>query len=354
MFFPAEYRSLSLEDAYARIRDLRAKLGKDVIILGHHYMTDAVIQFADYRGDSLELARKATQAGDARYIVFCGVHFMAETASILSKPGQIVVIPDRRAGCLLADMAETDEVQRAWEQLTPLWGQDITPITYVNSTAELKAFCGEHNGIVCTSSNARKICEWAFKQSAHLLFFPDQNLGTNTVLKMGVSREQIKVWNPTRPLGGHLDIAQARVVVWRGFCNVHDRFTIEHVAAVRAKYPGIRVVVHPECTPEVVAASDENGSTSYIIQAIQKAPTGARLAIGTEANMVYRLAAENPDKLIIPLVDAYCVSMERINPYNLLRTLQSIVDDHPQEIVEVPAAIKSSAKTALERMLQQS
>jgi len=354
LFFPEAYKTLTQDQVAARIRTIKEKLGKELIILGHHYMSDAVIQFADYRGDSLELSRKAAQAGEAHYIVFCGVHFMAETAAILSRPGQIVTIPDRRAGCLLADMAEIEEVRRAWDDLYALWGDDLTPITYVNSAAELKAFCGEHGGVICTSSNAAKICRWALQRSNHALFFPDANLGTNTALAMGIPRDQIKVWNPSRPLGGNPDIAQARFVAWRGFCNVHVHFTLEHIAAVRARYEGIKVVVHPECSPEVVAQSDANGSTSFIVQYVRQAPAGARIAIGTESNLVYRLAKESPDKLVVPLVESYCISMERINPYNLLRTLDSLLEGHPMELIEVSPENARWARVALERMLQES
>ena len=346
------YKRLSREEAIARVGELKAKLGRDLVILGHHYMSDDVIQFADFRGDSLQLSQEAARVEDARYIVFCGVHFMAETADILRRPGQVVVIPDKRAGCLLADMAETDEVRNAWKSLTDLWGDDITPITYVNSTASLKAFCGRNGGIVCTSSNAAEVCRWALERTRHVLFFPDANLGTNTALSMGIPREQIMTWDPSRPLGGNPDIDRARFVVWRGFCYVHSHFTPEHVAAIRAKYEGIRIVVHPECSPEVVELSDENGSTSYIVRVAEKAPAGARLAIGTECNLVYRLAQEHPDKLIVPLVDSYCVSMARINLYNLLRSLESIVEGRPVEVVEVPEQVKAEAQIALQNMLR--
>ena len=351
-----DYTQLDDLEVVRRIEMAKAKLGKELVILGHHYVSDEVIQFADYRGDSLQLSRQAAASVDARYIVFCGVHFMAETAAILSRPGQIVVFPNLRAGCQMADMAEPDDVQEAWDQLTGIWDEsDLIPITYVNSAASLKAFCGRHGGIVCTSSNAAKICQWALERANHILFFPDENLGTNTALGMGVPTDRIKVWNPSRPRGGNDEsLSQATFVVWRGFCYVHHRFTVEHVAAVRAKYGGIQVVVHPECLPEVVALSDAVGSTSFIIKYAQEAPSGARMAIGTESNLVYRLAKEHADKLIVPLAESFCVSMARNNMRNLLQSLDSILDGHPREVVDVAPEIKEPARIAVERMLRES
>jgi len=351
LVFRQEHKRLSEAEVAARIWAAKAKLGKEMVILGHHYMSDAVIQFADYRGDSLELSRRAAQASEARYIVFCGVHFMAETASILSRPDQIVLIPDVRAGCIMADMAETDEVEQAWADLDALWPGDVTPITYVNSVASLKAFCGAHGGIACTSSNAAKICRWALDRTGHVLFVPDQNLGANTALAMGIPADEVMIWHPSRPYGGNPNIEEARFVVWRGFCNVHVQFAIEHIIAIRAKYPDIQVVVHPECAPDVVALADANGSTSYIVRYVREAPAGAKIAVGTEANLVYRLAKECPDKMVIPLADSYCVSMERINPWNLLRSVESILAGDPVEQVSVPPEIRKPAKVALERML---
>ena len=355
----------SAQDAYSQLDDLepvqriraaKAKLGKELVILGHHYVSDEVIQFADYRGDSLQLARQAAASDEARYIVFCGVHFMAETAAILSRPGQIVVFPNLRAGCQLADMAEIGDVQAAWDSLMSLWPEsDLIPITYVNSAASLKAFCGRHGGIVCTSSNAARICRWALGRASHVLFFPDENLGTNTALEMGVPWDRIKVWNPSKPWGGNDEgLSQATFVVWRGFCYVHHRFTVEHVAVMRAKYQGIQVVVHPECLPGVVAQADAAGSTSFIIKYAQEAPSGARMAIGTESNLVYRLAKEHSDKLIVPLSESFCVSMARNDMRNLLQTLDSIIDGHPREIVDVAPEVKEPARIAVERMLRES
>ena len=350
------YNQLDDREIARRIQSAKARLGKELVILGHHYVSDEVIQFADYCGDSLQLSRQAAALDDAKYIVFCGVHFMAETAAILCHPEQMVLLPNMRAGCQMADMAEISDVQAAWDGLTSLWPEsDLIPITYVNSAAALKAFCGEHGGIVCTSSNAAKICRWALDRANHVLFFPDENLGTNTALDMGIPRDRIKVWNPSKPWGGNAEgLAQATFVVWRGFCYVHHRFTVEHVAAIRAKYDGIQVVVHPECLPEVVAQADATGSTSFIVRFAREAPTGARIAIGTESNLVYRLAKEYPDKLIVPLSESFCVSMARNNMRNLLETLDSILDGHPKEVVDVAQEVKEPARIAVERMLRES
>lgn len=350
----AEYGQMSWNEIAARIKRAKAKLGDELVILGHHYVSDEVIQFADYRGDSLQLSRQAANVPNARYIVFCGVHFMAETAAVLSRPEQMVLVPNLKAGCMLAEMGQIDDVEAAWVQLSQLWPDDVTPITYVNSAASLKAFCGRHGGIVCTSSNAAQICAWALERRGHVMFFPDENLGTNTALAMGIEPERIKVWDPSQPWGGNEDIEQAKFVVWRGFCYVHTQFTVEHVKAIRERYDNMRVVVHPESRPAVVAAADDNGSTAYIIKVVEAAPAGARFAIGTEANLVHRLAKENPDKLIVPLVESFCVSMARNNIYNLVRTLDSILEGNPVERVDVEPEIKREARLAVERMLQES
>jgi quinolinate synthase len=351
----AEYKQLTLDQVAERIRAAKAELGNEVVILGHHYVSDEVIQFADYRGDSLQLSRQAANVPDARYIVFCGVHFMAETAAVLSRDEQIVLVPTTRASCMMAEMADIEEVSAAWDDLDGLWPGDVTPITYVNSTARLKAFCGRHDGISCTSSNAADIVQWALARKDHVFFFPDENLGTNVALSLGIPREQIKVWNPSQPWGGNpTDIDKARVIVWRGFCYVHTQFAVEHVEAIRAKYDDIQVIVHPECTPEVVQAADANGSTSFIIQMVEKAPEGARIAVGTEANLVHRLNAQYPKKLVIPLAESHCVAMGRNNVYNLLHALESILAGQPVAQVQVSPEIREYAKIAVERMLQES
>jgi quinolinate synthase len=355
LLIPQLYAELDDAEVSRRIEEIRKDLGSRVVILAHHYTSDAVVEHADFRGDSLGLSRQAAAQADAEFIVFCGVHFMAETASILSQPGQTVVIPDLGAGCQMADMAEIVDVEAAWAALSERWGESsLLPITYVNSAASLKAFCGKHGGIVCTSSNAERICRWALDRAEHLLFFPDQNLGTNTALAMGYPDDAIRVWNPSKLDESAAGLREATFVVWRGFCYVHHRFGIEHVQAVRAQHPGIEVIVHPECLPEVVAAADGNGSTAWIIRHVEAAPSGARIAVGTECNLVYRLAKAHPNKLIVPLRDSFCVSMARNNPRNLLQVLESLRDGKPRNVVEVPPETKELARVAVERMLEES
>ncbi len=346
---------LSEAEAMERIVRLKRELGRRVVILGHHYQRDEVIQFADYRGDSLELSRiAAKEAGDAEYIVFCGVDFMAETAAMLCRPDQTVLMPARNAGCPMAKMADAHQAQAAWDTLTQLWGDDITPITYQNSYADVKAFCGRHGGAVCTSANCRALLEWAYGQRGHVLFMPDEHLGTNTALAMGIPREQIAVWDPEAvPLSAEdlSGLHKARIVVWKGYCNVHTRFTVEQVRRVREQYGPIIVVVHPECRAEVVAAADENGSTSYILKRVQNAPAGSRFAIGTEINMVSRLAKDNPDKLVVPLTRSLCATMFMTNVFNLLEVLESVATGQPTGVVRVEPETARWANLALERML---
>ena len=346
---------LSEAGAMERIGRLKRELGSRVVILGHHYQRDEVIQFADYQGDSLELSRIAAKdAREAEYIVFCGVDFMAETAAMLCQPNQTVLMPARNAGCPMAKMADAHQAQVAWDALAGLWGDDITPITYQNSYADVKAFCGRHNGAVCTSANAQALLEWAYGQRGHVLFLPDEHLGTNSALALGIPREQIAVWDPDAPPMTTEDAAsmeKARIVVWKGYCNVHTRFNVEQIRQVREKYGPITVVVHPECRAEVVAASDESGSTSYILKRVQNAPSGSRFAIGTEVNMVSRLAKENPDKLVVPLTRSLCATMFMTDVFNLLDTLESIVQGRPIGEVHVEAEVAKWANLALERML---
>jgi len=346
---------LSEQQAMERIARLKRELGRRVVILGHHYQRDEVIQFADYRGDSLELSRiAAREARDAEYIVFCGVDFMAETAAMLCQPGQTVLMPARNAGCPMAQMADAHQAQAAWEALTALWGDDVTPITYQNSYADVKAFCGRHGGAVCTSANCGALFKWAFAQRGHILFLPDEHLGTNTALGMGIPRERIAVWDPENPplaAPERARLDQAQVVVWKGYCSVHTRFTVEQVKRVREQYGPITVVVHPECRAEVVAASDESGSTSYILQRVQNAPPGSRFAIGTEINMVARLAKDNPDKLVVPLARSLCATMFMTNVFNLLGVLEGVIAGDPPGIVRVDPEVALWANLALERML---
>lgn len=348
----ADYQALSEDQVFARIEQARSDLGKDVVILAHHYQRDEVVRFADFRGDSLELSRVAADVHDARYIVFCGVDFMAETAAMLCSPTQTVCIPARAAVCPMAQMANAEQAQVAWQHLSRYWGDDLIPITYQNSYASVKAFCGEHGGAVCTSANAEALFRWALKQKGHILFFPDEHLGTNSALALGIPRNKIVVWNPADPEASALAARDATVVVWKGYCHVHTFFTVEQVAEVRRKYPGIQVVVHPECPAEVVAVADSYGSTSHIIHVVESAPAGASFAIGTEIHMVARLAKDHPDKLIVPLARGLCGAMYTINPYNLSYTLDHLLMDDPVNVVTVDPEIAKWANLALQRMLE--
>ena len=348
-----KYANLSADDLYAAIWQAKRVLGEKLTILVHHYQRDEVIQFADYRGDSLDLSRRAVQAECAQYIVFCGVYFMAETAAILCKPEQVVVQPAIEAGCPMASMVNAADAAHAWAVLSAMWGDDLVPMTYQNSTAEVKAFVGQHGGAVCTSSNARKLFEWAFSKGNHLLFLPDEHLGTNTALAMGVPREQIGIWNPANPPDAG-SLTQCRVVVWRGYCHVHTKFTVEDVAAARANYPGCRIVVHPEVPHEVLALADASGSTAQIIQYVQDAPPGARIIIGTEWHLVNRLHQEYPDKTILPLFRSTCMNMAMTTPKHLLYVLESILEGHPRNVVVVNAEVAGWARLALQRMLEAS
>ena len=356
---PDEYRNLSDDEMLARIKAAKEKLGPDVVILGHHYQREEVIQFADYRGDSLELSRiAATQAAGARYIVFCGVDFMAETAAMLCDPSQTVLMPALEAPCPMAAMANAADAQIAWDALIDLWGDDIVPITYQNSYAGLKAFCGRRGGAVCTSANAQAVFRWALAQKGHILFFPDEHLGRNTALALGpalsgtkgIPLEEIAVWDPDKP-GSRDTFQRAKVVIWKGYCHVHAYFTVEHVRAVREEYGDITVVVHPECPMEVVQAADLNGSTSFILRTVRDAPPGSRFAVGTEINMVARLARDYPDKLTVPLARSLCGAMYRTSPNHLLYTLESLLRGEMVGVVTVPEETARWANAALERML---
>jgi quinolinate synthase len=348
----SDYLQLSEEVVFDRIDSAKARLGKDVIILGHHYQGDEVIRFADHRGDSLELSRAAAAARDAKHIVFCGVDFMAESAAILCDATQSVFIPASSARCPMAAMADEAGARKAWEQLTGIWGDDLVPITYQNSSAELKAFCGQHGGAVCTSSNARAVFRWALAQKEHILFFPDEHLGRNTALALGFGPGEIGVWDTKQPLQAAAAVAESRVVVWKGHCHVHTFFTVEQVERARERYPDGAVIVHPECPAEVVAASDENGSTSLIVRRIEEAGPGAAFVVGTEINLVSRLAKEHPDKIVEPLARSLCGAMFHINPHNLLYVLEGIVEGRGGNAVEVAKETARGAKVALNRMLK--
>jgi quinolinate synthase len=335
----------------------RAALGSRAMVLGHHYQRDEVIDFADIRGDSFKLAQAAANNSSAEYIVFCGVHFMAESADILTTDFQKVILPDLAAGCSMADMASATQVNQCWDQLTKLnIAAQTIPITYMNSSAAIKSFTGKHGGAVCTSSNAERAMKWAFEKGQKILFLPDQHLGRNTaVLKLGLSLNDCVVWNPWKPNGGLTDeeIKQAKVILWRGHCSVHGRFSIENVKQVRNLLPGVKVLVHPECKNEVVAAADVVGSTEMIIKTVEESAPGSKWAIGTELNLVQRLANENPDKEVVFLdkTVCYCSTMNRIDLPHLVWTLESLVEGNIVNQIKVEKEIAKYAKVALDRML---
>ena len=354
---PREYWTLGGKELIDRVQRAKAKLGTKAVVLGHHYQREDIIQFADFKGDSFKLAQWAAERPEAENIVFCGVHFMAEAADILSAPHQKVILPNMAAGCTMADMADPDDVLDCWEQLKEIGLADSTvPVTYMNSTASLKAFCGHNEGIVCTSSNAGAVLKWAFAKRERVLFFPDQHLGRNTGVKLGIPVKQMLVWDPNQRLGGHTaeELAQARIILWRGWCSVHMRFTVDQVKAARAKYPDVKVLVHPECTLEVVQASDLNGSTEFISRTIAEAPAGSKWAVGTEINLVSRLARENPDKLVFCLdsVVCPCSTMYRIHPAYLCWVLEELAQGRVVNHLMVEPETACWAKMALERMLQ--
>lgn len=338
-----------------RIREARGRLGSSLVILGHHYQTDEVIQFADFRGDSLKLAREAANCGDAEYIVFCGVHFMAETAAMLAQPGQTVLLPDLEAGCFLAEMADLEDVKQAWARLDEVMDveHEVTPVTYVNSSAALKAFCGRHGGITCTSSNAQAVFSWALARRPRLFFFPDQHLGRNSAKAMGISPEEMLLWNRDQHFEAEA-LQRARVILWPGWCNVHQRFLPEHVRAWREREPDIRVIVHPECKEEVVDLADEAGSTATIVRRVEESPPGTKWAIGTEFDLVNRLKNEHPEQLIVSLSPepSYCRTMNLITVGKLARVLEGLLEGDVINPVTVPPEIANSARVALERMLE--
>jgi len=362
---PAEYRTASADELDARIRAAKSTLGERVVVLGHFYQREEVVKHADYVGDSFQLANAALEHPDAEAIVFCGVHFMAETADLLSRPEQAVILPNLAAGCSMADMADIDQVEDAWEQLEDVYGDlsapdadglvPVIPVTYMNSSAAIKGFVGRHGGIVCTSSNARTVLEWAFARGRRVLFFPDQHLGRNTAKAMGVPLEQMPMWNPRKPLGGSTEqqLLDARVILWHGFCSVHRRFSVDQIEKARAEHPGVRVIVHPECPMEVVDAADESGSTDYIRKAIEAATEPTTFAIGTEVNLVQRLAAQHPQHEIFCLdpVVCPCSTMYRIHPGYLAWVLEALVRGEVLNRIAVPDDVADPARAALERML---
>jgi quinolinate synthase len=356
---PSEYWDLDAQALIDRVAAARKQLGSRLIVLGHHYQREDIIQFADFRGDSFKLAQWAAQHPESEYIVFCGVHFMAEAADILSSSNQKVMLPNMAAGCSMADMADPEDVYACWEELEEAGIADkVVPVTYMNSAASLKAFCGRHGGIVCTSSNAPAVLNWAFERGEKVLFFPDQHLGRNTGARMGVPLDRMLLWNYNKPYGslGGLsleEVERATVLLWQGHCSVHQRFTVDQINAARARYPDIHVVVHPECRYDVVQAADTNGSTEFIARTIAEGAPGSKFAVGTEINLVSRLAHENPDKTVFCLdpVVCPCSTMYRIHPAYLAWTIEQLAKGHDVNRVTVDEETAHSAKIALDRML---
>ncbi|MDH3717321.1 MAG: quinolinate synthase NadA [Planctomycetota bacterium] len=364
----APYKELGNETLQERIEAVRTEMGSRLLILGHHYQQDEVIAHSDLRGDSLQLSQMAASSTDCRAIAFCGVHFMAETADILAnRPEKLaereglrvpVVLPDLAAGCSMADMAAIEQVETAWEEMGELIDtDDITPVTYINSAASLKAFCGRNDGIVCTSSNAAAVLDWAFQRKRRVLFFPDQHLGRNTAKAMGIPLDQMPVWDPyADQFGGNTEdeLQRSRVLLWQGHCSVHQMFTADHVHQFRAKYPGIKILVHPECPMEVVDLADISGSTGKILRTVEAAPAGTRWAIGTELHMVNRLKSEHPEQeihFLSPIV-CMCATMYRIDLAHLCWSLENLRDGTPVNVIEVDDDTARWALFALQRMLE--
>jgi quinolinate synthase len=361
---PEKYLGLSDDEMDARIAAARRTLGSRLLILGHHYQRDEVIKFADATGDSFRLARQVAAHPDADYIVFCGVHFMAESANVLAAPHQQVILPDLAAGCSMADMVEPDQLETCWEELTQMgitakqpseWA-GVVPVTYINSAASIKAFVGERGGTVCTSSNAAAALKWAFARGEKVLFLPDQHLGRNTAYKMGIPLDEMVVWDPNEIYGG-LDpdqVAQAKMILWKGHCSVHTRFSVAQIKNVRKQHPGVRVIVHPEVPWEVVQAADDSGSTEYIIKTVTNSPKGSVWAVGTEVHLVNRLANQlAPDRTVLSLdtFGCLCSTMFRVSPNHLLWILEELVEGRVHNPIVVPDDQKHWTKVALDRML---
>jgi quinolinate synthase len=353
-----DYLALPDHSMDARIAQGRAKLGATTILLGHHYQRDEVIRFADATGDSYKLSKVASET-PAKYIVFCGVHFMAESADVLAQEGQQVILPDLNAGCSMADMAEISQVEACWEALERVGlAADLIPLTYMNSAAAIKAFCGERGGLVCTSSNAHKAFEWAFARGKRILFLPDQHLGRNTGFAMGIPLDQMTVWDPWALQGGQTKdkLEASRVILWKGHCAVHQRFLPSHVDQVRAKYPGIQVIVHPECRWEVCQKSDALGSTERLIALVEQAPAGTMFAVGTEIHLVNRMArrfaAEGKRVITLDDTGCLCTTMYRITPQHLAWALENLVEGRVVNQIQVRPRVKRWAKVALDRMLE--
>ena len=344
-------------DLVTRARAARKTLGSNVLILGHHYQRNEVIEFADITGDSFKLAQEAAKASSVENIIFCGVHFMAESADILTSDRQRVILPDLAAGCSMADMATANQVTKCWEELASIGvAQEVIPVTYMNSSAAIKSFTGEHGGTICTSSNAEAAMRWALTQGEKILFLPDQHLGRNTaVLSLGLTLDDCVLWNPWKPMGGLTEdeLTNAKVILWRGHCSVHGRFSIDSVNEIRNRVPGVQVLVHPECTHEVVSSADQIGSTEKIIQIVQASPAGSKWAIGTELNLVQRISQNNPDKEIYFLDKdiCYCSTMNRIDLPHLVWAMESLVSGTVVNQIRVAPEVAKYSKLALERML---
>ena len=353
---PDRYLGLSDEEMHRRIAAARDALGERLLVLGHHYQRDEVIAFADYTGDSFKLAQQAAAQRDAEYIVFCGVHFMAESADVLSGPEQQVILPDLAAGCSMADMAAPDQLEVCWEELQKMGATRVVPVTYINSAASIKAFCGERGGVVCTSSNADATLRWAWERGEQILFLPDQHLGRNTAYKMGVPLDQMVVWDPDVAFGDVDPVALqgARMILWKGHCSVHERFSVPQVEMVRRQQPGVRVIVHPECTWNVVQAADDSGSTEYIIQQITDSPEGSLWAVGTEIHLVNRLAQRlAPARTVLTLdpIGCLCSTMFRVSPNHLLWVFEGLLEGQVRNRITVPDRDKHWTRVALDRML---
>jgi len=353
---PDRYLGLADEEMDVRLAAAKVALGSRLVILGHHYQRDEVIRFADVTGDSLRLAQYAARQHSAEFVVFCGVHFMAESADILGAPNQQVILPDLAAGCSMADMAAADQLETCWHEMATLGVTDVIPVTYINSTAAIKAFCGDHRGIVCTSSNASSVMQWAWDRAGKILMLPDQHLGRNTAFRMGVPLEDMVVWDPDEPFGGleRDALERARLILWKGHCSVHTKFSVAHIDEFRRQHPDGKVIVHPECTFDVVQAADDSGSTDYIIRTVKASPPGSVWAVGTEVHLVNRLAAEvAPDRTVVTLdtLGCLCSTMFRVSPNHLLWILEGLIDGEVHNRIVVPPGIKASARVALDRML---
>jgi quinolinate synthase len=360
---PDKYLGLSDDEMDARISAAKRQLGNRLIILGHHYQRDEVIKFADYTGDSYKLAQQVSRHPDAEFIVFCGVHFMAESADVLTAPYQQVILPDLAAGCSMADMADPDQLELCWSDLRQMGvlassgaRQPCIPVTYINSAASIKAFCGEHGGVVCTSSNAAATLKWAWERGERIVFLPDQHLGRNTAYKLGVPHDEMVVWDPNEIWGGLEPdaVRKARIILWKGHCSVHTRFTVRQIENIRAQNPGVRVIVHPEVPWEVVQAADDAGSTEYIIKEVTNSPAGSTWAVGTEIHLVNRLARQvAPERTVLSLdqFGCLCSTMFRVSPNHLLWTLEGLLDGVVHNRIVVPDDRKHWTKVALDRML---